>query len=101
MNGVVDNTNFSNTYEVTYSVKTNQITISSNYADRQFAVLTDEQMKIIYADYVWNGSFDCNNLRSVNEVLKNYQMAVHQYNNPSVFEFISVQPIRNMYSHYS
>ena len=42
IHGVVDNTNFSNIYEVTYSVKTTQITISTNYADRQFAVLTLE-----------------------------------------------------------
>ena len=72
INGIVDNVNFSNTYEVTYSVKTNKITISSNYADRQFAVLTDEQMKIIYESYIWIGSFDANDLKSVNEVLGNY-----------------------------
>ena len=79
INGIVDNVNFSNTYEVTYSVKTNKITISSIYADRQFAVLTDEQMKILYSDYIWNGSFNANNLQSFNEVLGNYQMAVYQY----------------------
>ena len=52
INGVVDNTNFSNTYEISYSVKTNKITIYSNYADSKFAVLTDEQMKLTYADYI-------------------------------------------------
>ena len=101
INDVVDNTNFSNTYEITYSVKTNKITISSNYADRQFAVLTDEQMKIIYADYIWNGSFNANNLQSVNEVLGNYQMVVYQYNNPYVSGFVNLQPIRNIYIHSS
>ena len=69
INDVVDNTNFSNTYEVTYSVKTNKITISSKYSDRQFAVLIDEQMKIIYESYIWVGSFNANDLKSVNEVL--------------------------------
>ena len=44
-----------------YSVKTNEITIYSNYADRKFAVLTDEQMKPTYTDYSWNGTFDANN----------------------------------------
>ena len=101
INGVVDNTNFSNTYEVTYSVKTNKITIYSNYADRKFAVLTDEQMKLTYADYIWNGTFDANNLQSVNEVLGNYQMVVYQYNNPYVSGFVNLQPIRNIYIHSS
>ena len=101
INGVVDGTNFSNTYEVTYSVKTNKMTISSNYADRQFAVLTDEQMKTIYADEIWNGSFNANNLQSVNEVLGNYQMAVYQYNTPYVSGFANLQPIRHIYIHSS
>ena len=101
INGVVDNTNFSNTYEVTYSVKTNKITIYSNYADRKFAVLTDEQMKLTYADYIWNGTFDANNLQSANEVLGNYQMVVYQYNNPYVSGFVNLQPIRNVYIHSS
>ena len=101
INGVVDNTNFSNTYEFFYSVKTNKITIYSNYADRKFAVLTDEQMKLTYADYIWNGSFDVNNLHSVNEVLGNYQMVVYQYNNPYVSGFVNLQPIRNIYIHSS
>ena len=96
MHGVVDNTTFSNTYEDFYSVKTNKITTSSNYADRQLAVLSDEQMKIIYADYIWNGSFNANNLQSVNEVLRNYQVAFYQYNNPYVSEFIYLQPVRNI-----
>ena len=101
INGVVDNTNFSNTYEIFYSVKTNKITIYSNYADRKCAVLTDEQMKLTYADYIWNGSFDVNNLHSVNEVLGNYQVVVYQYNNPYVSGFINLQPIRNIYIHSS
>ena len=101
INGVVDNTNFSNTYEMFYSVKTNKITIYSNYADRKFAVLTDEQMKLTYADYIWNGSFDVNNLHSVNEVLGNYQTVVYQYNNPHVSGFINLQPIRNLFSFFS
>ena len=101
INGVVDNTNFSNTYEIFYSVKTNKITIYSNYADRKFAVLTDEQMKLTYADYIWNGSFNANNLQSVNEVLGNYQIVVYQYNNPYVSGFVNLQPIRNIYIHSS
>ena len=101
INGIVDNVNFSNTYEVTYSVKTNKITISSNYADRQFAVLTDEQMKIIYESYIWIGSFDANDLKSVNEVLGNYQMNVYQYGNAYVSGFVNLQPIRNIYIHSS
>ena len=101
INDVVDNTNFSNTYEISYSVKTNKTTISSNFADRQFAVLTDEQMKIIYADYIWNGSFNANNLQSVHEVLGNYQIAVYQYNNPYVSGFVNLQTIRNISIHSS
>ena len=58
-------------------------------------------MKIIYADFIWNGRFDVNNLQSVNEVLGNYQVAVYQYNNPYVSEFIHLQPIRNSYVHSS
>ena len=42
-----------------------------------------------------------NNLRSANEVLGNYQVAVYQYNNPYVSEFINLQPIRNIYIHAS
>ena len=101
INGIVDNVNFSNTYEVTYSVKTNKITISSNYADRQFAVLTDEQMKIIYESYIWIGRFDANDLKSVNEVLGNYQMNVYQCGNAYVSGFVNLQPIRNIYIHSS
>ena len=101
INGVVDNTNFSNTYEISYSVKTNKITIYSNYADRKFAELTDEQMRLTYADYIWNGSFNVNNLLSVNEVFGNYQMAVYQYNNPYVSGFVNLQPMRNIYIHSS
>ena len=101
INGVVDNTNFSITCEVTYSVKTMKMTISSNYADRQFAVSTGEQMKISYADYIWNGSFHAKILQSANEVLGNYQMAVYQYNNPYVSGFVNLQPIRNIYIHSS
>ena len=43
----------------------------SNYADIKFAVSTDEQMKLTYADYIWNGRFNVNNLLFVNEVLGN------------------------------
>ena len=100
INGVVDDTNFSNTYDF-YSVKTNKITIYSNYADRKVAVLTDEPMKLIYDDYIWNGSFDVNSLHSVNEALGNYQVAVYQYNKPFVSEFINLQPIRNISIHSS
>ena len=53
-------------------------------------------MKIIYADYMWNGSFIANNLQSVNELLGNYQMAVYQYNNPYVSGFVNLQPTRNI-----
>ena len=84
INGVVDNTNFPNTYEMFYSVKTNKLTINPNYADRKFAILTDEQMNLTYADYIWNGSFNVNNLQSDDEVLGTDQMNVCQYNNPSV-----------------
>ena len=38
------------------------------------AVLTGEQMKIIYSDYMWVGRFDADNLRSASEVLGKYQM---------------------------
>ena len=58
-------------------------------------------MKLTYADYIWNGSFDVNNLHSVNEVLGNYQVAVYQYNNPYVSGFINLQPIRHIYIHSS
>ena len=58
-------------------------------------------MRLTYTDYIWNGSFNVNNLQSVNEVLGNYQIAVYQYNNPYVSEFINLQPIRNMYIHSS
>ena len=58
-------------------------------------------MKLIYDDYIWNGSFDANSLRSVNEVLGNYQVAVYQYNNPYVSEFINLQPLRNIHIHSS
>ena len=101
INGVGDHTNCSNTYEVTYSVKTTKITIYSNYADRQFAGLTDEQMKLIYADIIWDGSFKANNLQFANEVLGNYRMVVYQHKNPYVSGYINLQPIRNMYTHSS
>ena len=39
--------------------------------------------------------------RSVDEVLRNYQVAVYQYNNPYVSELINLQPMRNMYIHSS
>ena len=65
------------------------------------SMLTDEQMKLTYTDYSWNRTFDANNLRSVNEVLGNYQVAVYQYNNPDVSEFINLQPMRNIYIHSS
>ena len=58
-------------------------------------------MNIIYADYILNGSFDANKLRSVTEVFGNYQTAVYQYNNPYVSECINLQPIRNVYIHSS
>ena len=58
-------------------------------------------MKLTYADYIWNGSFDVNNLHSVNEVLGNYQVVVYQFNNPYVSGFINLQPIRNIYIHSS
>ena len=51
-------------------------------------------MKIIYESYIWIGSFDANDLMSVNEVLGNFQMAVYQYNNPYVSGFVNLQPIR-------
>ena len=79
-------------FEISYSVKTNKITSYS-----KFAVLSDEQMKLTNTDYIWNGSFNVNNLQAVNEVLGNYQVAVYQYNNPYVSEFINLQPIRNIY----
>ena len=96
INDVVDNTNFTNTSEVTYSVRIHKIAISANYADRQFSVLTDEQMKTI-----WNGSFNANNVQSVNEVLGNYQMAVYQNNNSYIYGWVNLQPIRYIYIHSS
>ena len=101
INGIVDNVNFANTYEVIYSVETNKIAISSNYAERQLAVLTEEQIKLIYGDCIWNVSFDANNVQSVHEVLGNYQMNVYQYNKPYVSGFVNLQPIRNIYVHSS
>ena len=101
INGIVDNVSFSNTYEVVYSVRTKEITISSNYADRKFAVLTDEQVKTINNEVFWTGSFDVNNLKSVNEVLGNYKVNVYQYGTPYVSGYINLQPIRNIYIHSS
>lgn len=95
INGVVDNANFSNADEVVYNAKTTKLAISSNDADRQITVLTDEQMKKVYVDYIWNGSLDANSLRSVNEVGNN-QIAVYQHDNPYVSEFLNLQPIRSI-----
>ena len=58
-------------------------------------------MKIIYESYIWIGSFDANDLKSVNEVLGNYQMNVYQYGNAYVSGFVNLQPIRNIYIHSS
>ena len=58
-------------------------------------------MKIIYESYIWIGSFDANDLKSVNEVLANYQMNVYQYGNAYVSGFVNLQPIRNIYIHSS
>ena len=74
---------------MSYSVKTNKITTYSNYADRKFAVLTDEQMKLTYADYIWNRSFNVNNLQSANEVLGNYQVAV-KFLSLSIFNLLEI-----------
>lgn len=60
------------------------------------AVLTGEQMKIIYSDYMWVGRFDADNLRSASEVLGKYQMAAYQCGTPYVSAFANLQPIRNI-----
>ena len=53
-------------------------------------------MKLAYADYIWNGTFDANNLQSVNEVFGNYQMVVYQYNNPYVSGFVDSTVVKKV-----
>ena len=55
----------------------------------------------MYESCIWIGSFDANDLKSVNEVLGNCQMNVYQYGNAYVSGFVNLQHIRNIYIHSS
>ena len=81
-------------FSVSYDFDTNKITVSLNYVDFSFRMLTDYEME--FNTQTWTGNYyDKNNLMSINQVLGNYTPSL----NSSTWEsgYITLLALRNIY----
>ena len=83
------------TYTVRYNATTNKIRISGNYTSVIFLVLTDGEIS------TFAGSFDVNNLNSINSVMGNLTPAPDAYTSvvPYITNFIDLVPFKNVNLH--
>ena len=85
------------TYTVSYSVKTNKITIAVNYANLIFNVFTDAEAITNQNEFT---GIDASNLHSINKVLNIVDTSpTHGIALPFVSGFIDLTPVKNLYIH--
>jgi len=90
-NGFQSNNDY---FSVSYDFDSNKITVSLNYVDFSFRMLTDYEME--FNTQTWTGNYyDKNNLMSINQVLGNYTPSL----NSSTWEsgYITLLALRNIY----
>jgi hypothetical protein len=81
-------------FGVVYDVNTNKTTITLNYVDYSFRVITDHEME--FNNIGWTGaSYDKNNLKSVNQVLGNYTPSLN--GTDWVSGYVVLLVLRNLY----
>ena len=81
-------------FSVSYDYDTNKITITSNYVDFSFKIMTDYEME--YNTIQWTGaSYDRNNLKSINQVLGNYTSSLNYPDWKS--GYLTLLALRNLY----
>ena len=85
------------TYTVSYSAKTNKITIAVNYANLIFNVFTDAEAITNQNEFT---GIDVSNLHSINKVLNIVDTSpTHGIALPFVSGFIDLTPVKNLYIH--
>jgi hypothetical protein len=81
-------------FSVSYDFDTNKITITLNYVDFSFKIMTDYEME--YNTVQWTGtSYDRNNLKSINQVLGNYTPSLNYPDWKS--GYLTLLALRNLY----
>ena len=90
-NGFQSNNDY---FSVSYDFDSNKITVSLNYVDFSFRMLTDYEME--FDTQRWTGNYyDKKNLTSMNQVLRNYTLSL----NSSTWEsgHLTLLALRNIY----
>ena len=81
-------------FSVSYDYDTNKITITLNYVDFSFKIMTDYETE--YNTIQWTGtSYDRNNLKSINQVLGNYTSSLNYPDWTS--RYLTLLALRNLY----
>ena len=81
-------------FSVSYDYDTNKITITLNYVDFSFKIMTDYEME--YNTIQWTGTpYDRNNLKSINQVLGNYTSSLNYPDWTS--GYLTLLALRNLY----
>ena len=92
-NGTDGNSDF---FTCSYSLKTNNITISCNYISYFFIIHTDKELK---TNYSFGIDYDRDYLNSINDILGNTTEKVNSTADPFVSGFVSFLPVKNIYIH--
>ena len=81
-------------FTCSYSLKTNNITISCNYISFFFIIHTDKELK---TNYSFGIEYDRDYLNSINDILGNTAEKVNGTADPFVSGFISLLLVKNIY----
>ena len=91
---IADNPNI---YAVTYSFKTNAITIDSRYSNIQFNIFTTKQLKLTGIHEKYNNLYNINSINDINEILGNYSYKLIIFPNNYTSQSLNLQSINNIY----
>ena len=100
LKSATDNSLKTNIFTCTYSSRKNIITISINYFDLKFVILSDEDLKTklnnkYYLTYNLSNTADCNDILGNNEIInRECDSSI-----PFVSGYINMHSIKNIYMH--
>ena len=86
----------SSSFTCSYSLKTNNKTISCNYISYFFVIHTDKELQ---TNYSFGVDYDRDYPNSINDILGNTTEKVNSTADPFVNGFISFLPVKNIYIH--
>ena len=98
MVAATNETTRTNIFNCTWNSANNLITISVNYLDTKFQILTSSDLKTKLNGSWLGPDFNINYLYDCNELISNLTSNTYDYNNPYK-GVVNLQPIRNIYIH--